>query len=213
MSEAAIYNQTGKKVGQQKLSDSLFGLKVNPSLVHEAVVAMQANARRATAHTKTRGEVSGGGIKPWKQKGTGRARQGSIRSPLWKGGGVTFGPRNDRNYSKKMNKQSRQNVLRMALSDKAVNGAISVMEDLKLEKGKTKEVAAVLKAIGAQFPVLMITIKGDTAIRRASQNIDRVHVNQSNNLHLGDILLAKTIVVSATALKEVELQHAKVKSE
>lgn len=208
-----MYNQSGKKVGQQKLSDSLFGLKVNPSLVHEAVVAMQANARRATAHTKTRGEVSGGGIKPWKQKGTGRARQGSIRSPLWKGGGVTFGPRNDRNYSKKMNKQSRQNVLRMALSDKAVNGAISVVEDLKLEKGKTKEIAGILKVVGVKFPVLIITIKGDTVIRRASQNIDRVQVNQSNNLHLGDILLAKTIVVSATALKEVELQYAKAKPE
>lgn len=208
MIEAALYNQAGKKVGKEKLSAAVFGLKVNPFLVHDAVVAMQANARRTSAHTKTRGEVSGGGIKPWRQKGTGRARQGSIRAPHWKGGGVTFGPRNDRNYTKKVNARARANTILMALADKAVSGKIAILESLNLEKGKTKEVAVVLKNLALALPILIITEKDDTMLWRAGQNIDRVRLNKSNNLHLEDILWAKTVIVTKTALTEIEQKHA-----
>src|SRR3989337_4278480 len=129
MPEAATHNQIGEKIGQQKLSAAVFGAKIVPHLIHEAVVSMRSNARRSTAHTKTRGEIRGGGKKPWKQKGTGRARHGSIRSPLWRGGGVTFGPTSDRNFFRKVNRKTKRMGLLTVLTAKAAEGKVIVLED------------------------------------------------------------------------------------
>ncbi len=124
MSKISVYNQEGKVVGDLELNAAHFGVKPNPALVHEVVVSQQANARRSIAHTKTKGEVRGGGKKPWKQKGTGRARQGSTRNPQWVGGGVAFGPRADRDNSVKVNRRVRQKALFMAISDNASSGSL-----------------------------------------------------------------------------------------
>src|SRR3989339_379080 len=145
MARVTLYSIDGSKKGELTLEDSLFGVKVNPALVHEAIVAQTAGSRTAIAHTKTRGEVAGTGKKPWKQKGTGRARHGSRRSPIWIGGGISFGPRNDRNFSLKMNKRAKRKALAMVLSDKVAQDRFVAVETLTLQNGKTKELAFLLK--------------------------------------------------------------------
>jgi len=207
MPEAAIHNQIGEKIGQQKLSAAVFGAKIVPHLIHEAVVSMRSNARRSTAHTKTRGEIRGGGKKPWKQKGTGRARHGSTRSPIWRGGGITFGPRNDRNYFKKMNAQARKTALLGALSDKADSGNIIVLDDFKNDKPKTKEMFKMLIALKIKFPALLVVPKTDKAIKKIGQNIKDVMINTADNLHLLDILKAKNIVIMKKAIEEIESKY------
>ena len=142
---AKIYNQDGTEAGEQKLDPKVFGVKANKALIHEIVVAQESNARETIANTKTRAEVRGGGKKPWKQKHTGRARHGSTRSPIWKGGGVVFGPRLGRVWSKKVNKKAKQAALRMVLSDKAAANQIIVLTALDLKEYKTKAVVALLK--------------------------------------------------------------------
>ena len=207
MPEAAIHNQIGEKIGQQKLSAAVFGAKIVPHLIHEAVVSMRSNARRSTAHTKTRGEIRGGGKKPWKQKGTGRARHGSTRSPIWRGGGITFGPRNDRNYFKKMNAQARKTALLGVLSDKADSGNIIVLDDFKNDKPKTKEMFKMLTALKIKFPALLVVPKTDKAIKKIGQNIKDVMINTADNLHLLDILKAKNIVIMKKAIEEIESKY------
>ncbi|MBU0619801.1 MAG: 50S ribosomal protein L4 [Patescibacteria group bacterium] len=133
-----IYNQKAEQVGEQKLSGKVFGVKTNEGLVHQAMVAQMGNERQVLAHTKTRGEVRGGGKKPWRQKGTGRARAGSSRSPIWIGGGVTFGPRKDRNFKKNINKKMRQKAILMVLSDKVANHNLTVLDKLEMKEYKTK---------------------------------------------------------------------------
>jgi len=207
MPEAATHNQIGEKIGQQKLSAAVFGAKIVPHLIHEAVVSMRSNARRSTAHTKTRGEIRGGGKKPWKQKGTGRARHGSTRSPIWRGGGITFGPRNDRNYFKKMNAQARKTALLGVLSDKADSGNIIVLDDFKNDKPKTKEMFKMLTALKIKFPALLVIPKTDKAIKKIGQNIKDVMINTADNLHLFDILKAKNIVIIKKAIEEIESKY------
>ena len=143
--ETIIYNQKGEKVSEIKLPETVFGLPWNANLVHQAAVSMMSNKRDPIAHTKGRGEVAGGGRKPWRQKGLGRARHGSIRSPIWVGGGVTFGPRNIRNFSQKINKKMKTKALFMCLSDKVANNLLTVLDDVKIETGKTKEIVGVIK--------------------------------------------------------------------
>jgi large subunit ribosomal protein L4 len=138
MPEIKIYNQKGEAVGDLKLSDKVFGVKVNEALVYQAVVTQMANERQVLAHTKDRSEVRGGGKKPWRQKGTGRARHGSIRSPIWIGGGVTFGPTSARNFSKKINKKMKQKSIFMALSDKVANNNLVILDKLEMDEFKTK---------------------------------------------------------------------------
>ncbi|MBU0722076.1 50S ribosomal protein L4 [Patescibacteria group bacterium] len=133
-----IYNQNAERVGDLKLSDKVFGVKVNNDLVHQATVTQMANQRQVIAHTKDRSEVRGGGRKPWRQKGTGRARHGSSRSPIWIGGGVTFGPRNDRNFKKRINKKMKQNAIFMVLSDKVANNHFAVLDKFEIIEFKTK---------------------------------------------------------------------------
>src|SRR3990167_5612152 len=143
--KATVYNQEGKEVGAMELPARLFGVELNPDLVHQVMVAQLANARQILAHTKTRGEVRGGGRKPWKQKHTGRARHGSIRSPIWVGGGIVFGPRKDRNYHQKINKKVAKKALLMALSDKVANDKLVLLDSFKLDQIKTKEALTILR--------------------------------------------------------------------
>lgn len=142
-----VYNQKGESVGEMKLSDKIFGVKANEVLMHQVVVAQMANKRQVLAHTKGRGEVRGGGRKPWRQKGTGRARAGSSRSPIWKGGGVTFGPKKDRNFSKNINKKMRQKVMFIILSDKVKSESLVVLDGLKMGEYKTKAFDGMLKGL------------------------------------------------------------------
>lgn len=139
-----VYNQSGSVVKEVNLNSTIFSAKINPALVHQAAVAQMANARPVLAHTKTKGEVRGGGKKPWKQKGTGRARHGSSRSPLWVGGGVTFGPRNTRNFEQKINKKMKKNALFSCLSDRAKDNALVLIDQLELAEYKTKNFAQII---------------------------------------------------------------------
>ncbi len=141
----STYTQNGKESGKAELPSEIFDVKMNSDLVHQVVLAQMSNQRQVIAHTKDKSEVRGGGRKPWKQKGTGRARHGSIRSPIWKGGGVTFGPTKDRNFKKKINKKMRRKALFMVLSSKVQDKEMIVLDKLKIEKPKTKEIAMVIE--------------------------------------------------------------------
>ena len=143
--KAQVFRQTGEKIKALELNAKIFGVEVKESVVHQVIVAQMANSREAIAHTKLKSEVRGGGKKPWAQKGTGRARHGSSRSPIWVGGGVTFGPRNIRNFSQKINKKMKTKALFMCLSDKVANNLLTVLDDVKIETGKTKEIVGVIK--------------------------------------------------------------------
>jgi len=146
-----IYNQKGEIVGEKQLSDKIFNVKLSDALVHQAAVAQEANERQVLAHTKVKSEVRGGGKKPWRQKGTGRARAGSSRSPLWKGGGVTFGPRKDRNFKKDINKKMKQKAIFMALTDKVKNENFYILNEFKIDEYKTKLFLETLKNLEAKI--------------------------------------------------------------
>ncbi len=205
--ETQIYNQKGKSVGSLALPESIFGLPWNGDLVHQVVTAMQANARTPVAHSRTRAEVSGGGRKPWKQKGTGRARHGSTRSPIWKGGGVTHGPRNDKDYSQKINKKMKAKALYTVLSEKLRKGQILFVEELALKNIKTKDAVAVIndlssvkgfeKLVGGRKPNTYITIpaKGET-LKKSFANIPTVEIDEVRNINPVDLLAFRYIIIS-----------------
>jgi large subunit ribosomal protein L4 len=205
--EIQIYNQKGKSVGTFELPPSIFDVPWNGDLVHQVVTAMQANARTPVAHTRTRGEVSGGGRKPWKQKGTGRARHGSTRSPIWKGGGITHGPRNDKSYEQKINKKMKAKALFTVLSEKYRKGQILFVEELALKNIKTKDAAAVIKdlstvkgfekIVGGRKPNTYITIpaKGDT-LKKSFANIPTVEIDEVRNINPVDLLAFRYIIIS-----------------
>lgn len=151
MPKLTVYNQEGAVTGSQELSDKVFGVGVKNEVVHQVAVAMMGNKRQVLAHTKGRGEVRGGGRKPWRQKGTGRARHGSIRSPLWVGGGVTFGPTKERNFSKKINTKMRRKAITMCLSDRVKDGKLVLLDGLSLKDGKTKEIVGVFEKLHEMF--------------------------------------------------------------
>ncbi len=205
--DTQIYNQKGKSVGNLELPKSIFGLPWNGDLVHQVVTAMQANARTPVAHTKTRGEVRGGGRKPWKQKGTGRARHGSTRSPIWKGGGVTHGPRNEKSYDQKINKKMKVQALYTVLSEKLRKGQILFVDELTLKNIKTKDAVAVMKdlaavkgferMIGGKKPNTYITIPAKTdAVKKSFANIPTVEVDEVRNLNPVDLLAYRYIIMS-----------------
>lgn len=205
--ETQIYNQKGKSVGKLALPESIFGLSWNGDLVHQVVTAMQANARTPVAHTKTRGEVRGGGRKPWRQKGTGRARHGSSRSPIWKGGGVTHGPRNDKSYDQKINKKMKTKALFTVLSEKLRKGNILFVEELTFKNIKTKDAVSVMKElsgikgfekmVGGKKPNTYITIpaKSDT-LKKSFANIKTVEIDEIRNINPVDLLAFKYIIIS-----------------
>lgn len=201
---AKIYTQQGKETGTQELNSDIFGISVNPDLIYQAVVAQLANSRHNLAHSQERGEVRGGGRKPWRQKGTGRARHGSNRSPLWIGGAVTFGPRNDRNFSKRINKKMKRKALFMALSDRAVNESLVLLEKLSLENIKTKDLKKVLDGISSDKKILLVIDKKDDKIVRSASNISGVKVILADSLNVYDVINAKRIVMTKDSLAVLE---------
>lgn len=200
----ALYNTEGKEIGAVELDDAVFGVPVDGRLVQRAILAQQADARKSIAHTKTRSEVRGGGKKPWRQKGTGRARHGSIRSPLWIGGGVTFGPRNVRNYRVKINAKERKKALKMALSAKTKEKKLFVLDTVELAGPKTKLLVRMLK----HFPfgtkrVLLVQPKPDATVTKAARNIPSVSTIAANSLNVRDCLAAEYLFLSKAALEKI----------
>jgi large subunit ribosomal protein L4 len=205
--ETQVYNQKGKSVGKLNLPESIFAVPWNADLVHQVVTAMQANARTPVAHTKTRGEVRGGGKKPWRQKGTGRARHGSSRSPIWKGGGITHGPRNEKSYEQKINKKMRTKALYTVLSEKLRKGQILFLEELSLKNIKTKDAVSVVtdlskvtgfeKMVGGKKPNTYITVPAKSEILKKSfGNIPTVEIDEVRNMNPVDLLSYRYIIIS-----------------
>jgi large subunit ribosomal protein L4 len=208
-----VYNQQAENVGEIELNDKIFGIKQSKHLLAEAVRIQLSNARKGLAHTKTRGEVSGGGKKPWKQKGTGRARAGSIRGPIWRHGGIALGPRSDRNWELKMNKKAKTKALFMSLSDKAASGRFIIIDDMTMEP-KTKEFAKIYGAFAKNIKdfgkkQLLLVPKKTDAVARASRNVPAVSQALANSLNVVDILKADTIVATKEALPIIEKTYLK----
>jgi len=204
--EATIYNQKGKETGTVKLPESVFGLPWNADLVHQVVTSMMANAREPIAHTKTRGEVRGGGKKPWQQKGTGRARHGSSRSPIWVGGGITHGPRNDKDYSKKINKKMKAKALYTILSKKFKEGEVLFVDNVKLDETKTKFAKEVLHTFGGisgfnqmtsrKNAAIIAFPKATTDIKRSFNNFKNIEVYDTRNINPVSLLSYKYLVIT-----------------
>jgi large subunit ribosomal protein L4 len=209
MSKVKVYNLTGEVVGEQELNPSIFNVEVNPVVVQQIAVAQQANARKPWAHTKGRSDVRGGGKKPWKQKGTGRARHGSIRSPLWKGGGVTFGPTSERNYTKKVNKKMKQAALRMVLSDKLAEDRIVLVDSLDLPEVKTKQVTTALEKLPTKgFRSLFVLNRGVKNLSLSSRNIADVETVGAESLNVVDLMKAHTVYLPVQALEAIDNLYA-----
>jgi large subunit ribosomal protein L4 len=207
MPKLKVYNVQGNVVGEQELS-AAFATKVNPALVHEVVTAIAANARSPWAHTKTKGEVSGTGKKPWKQKGTGRARQGSHRSPQWIGGGIVFGPRSERDYTQKINRKTKALVLRMTLSDKATNEKLVLLEEFVSAKGKTKESIAAIKKLPVSGRVAVITDGADEMLQRSLRNVEDVRITNLHSLGIMDVIGADMVIMTVAAAKKLDAKKA-----
>jgi len=216
MIKADLYNQKGEKKGSVELKARIFGVKPNADLLKQAYVTQLANARTNIAHTKTRAEVRGGGIKPWRQKGTGRARHGSIRSPLWIGGGVTFGPRNERNFSKSINQKQKQKAIFMALSSKVSDKEIAFVDALDME-GKTKDAVEFLNNMAkkvfkkeGKFSVLVVLPNKDDKIKLAVRNVPNAKVTYANSVNVADILNHRYAVVLEGALEVLDKTFTKL---
>jgi large subunit ribosomal protein L4 len=192
------YSIDGKKIGEADLSDGVFGVEINDVLIYELIKAANANLRQGTHSTKERAEVSGGGIKPWKQKGTGRARQGSIRSPNWKGGGTVFGPK-PRSYRIELPKMIKKSAYKSLLSMKAKEGAIKVIEDFSAS-GKTKELAGIGKALSVSKGVL-ITDKEDALLKRSIRNLSWFQYNNVKRISGRDLFYSKQLIITESALQ------------
>lgn len=203
MPNVKLYNQEGAEAGSIELSDAIFGVEPNEAVVHEAVVHHLASNRAGTHKTKTRSEVRGGGRKPWRQKGTGRARVGSIRSPLWRGGGITFGPQ-PRDYSYRLPKKKIALAMRSALSAKAQDAELVVVEAFDYEAPKTKNVTAFLKAIDAGKKTLFVVDEYDEAFCRSASNIKGVKLIAAKNLTAYDILNNDKMVMTKAAINKIE---------
>lgn len=217
--KVAVYNQSAEKVGEIELNSKIFEVKPDTHLMAESVRVQLSNARKGLAHTKTRGEVSGGGKKPWKQKGTGRARAGSTRGPIWRHGGVALGPRSNRNWELKINKKAKTKALFMSLSDKAQGGHLIVVENLELDPVKTKEFVKVLEGFKSKVKetgknqLLVLPKKNDSLIR-ASRNVPKIGSSLASNLNIVDILKADSVIVLKESLPVIEktfLKEAKNK--
>lgn len=204
MAKVILYKIDGSSVGEYELPDVLFGVHVNPELVHEAVVIQRANSRTILANTKDRSEVAGTGKKPWKQKGTGRARHGSRRSPIWVGGGITFGPTLFRNFAKKINKKARQKALAMVLSDKVAQNKFIVVEDLNLPEIKTKHVAQMRKSLpGAESTLLVVSDTNQKDFKRAARNLMKTGVIPVGSLNVADLAQYDYVIASKAAVESL----------
>ena len=200
-----IYNQNGEVTGSAVLPKEIFDVKFNADLVHQIAVSLSANKRQISAHTKTRGEVRGGGKKPWRQKGTGRSRHGSIRSPLWKGGGITHGPRKDRIFEVEIPKKMRRKALFMVLSQKASNKQLVILDKIELENGKTKEMAKSLAKLPCSNQATLIALPNyDKKIFLASRNIKKTTIEDARNLNVLDLLSSKYLLITKESIKTIE---------
>jgi len=200
-----VYNLSGQTVSEVELSDKIFGVKVKPEVVHSVFVAQTNNQRAPWADTKNRGEVSGGGKKPWQQKGTGRARHGSIRSPIWKGGGVTFGPLSVRNYVTKINKKIKRLAIKMCFSDKAINNNLFVVENFSFSQPKTKLFVEFLKAIPEKRKTFLVLTDGkDANLIRVSSNLKKVNTMRAEDANVVALLEKEAVIISLDALKKLE---------
>ena len=206
MANVSVYNMEGKEVGTIELNDAVFGVEVNEHLVHLAVVQQLANNRQGTQKAKTRAEVSGGGRKPWRQKGTGHARQGSTRSPQWTGGGVVFAP-TPRDYSFKMNKKEKQLALKSALTSKVNDSKLIVVDELKLEAIKTKEFKAVMTNLNASKALVVMAEKDENVVMSA-KNIPDVTTTLTSTINVYDIMKAGTVVLTKDAVAKIEEVYA-----
>lgn len=211
MANITLFDKKGKKsTKEQSINDALFGLVPNEHLLYLAKVRQESNARSGTAHSKTRSEVRGGGAKPWKQKGTGRARAGTIRSPLWRGGGVIFGPRNNVNWTKGMNKKESVRALFSALALASQQGKLAAIEDLAVEQAKTKEIARIIIETGCIGKNVLFIAETTNPqldlLKRATRNLVRAKLISTNELNVKDLLKANQIIASTKALAEIELR-------
>ncbi len=219
--EAIIYNQKGKESGKVALPESVFGLSWNNDLVHQVMVSMRSNERSPIAHTKDRSEVRGGGKKPWAQKGTGRARHGSSRSPIWRGGGITFGPRNEKNYSKKINKKMGAKALLTVLSQKLKDGEILFVDNFDIKEPKTKDAKAIFEALGKVKGFEgMVTKKKNSAfialgdkdenVVKSFQNFANIKMGELRNLNILNILNSKYLIIGKPE-ESIEFLASKLK--
>ncbi len=206
MATVSVVNMEGKEVGTIELNDAVFGVEINEHLVHLAVVQQLANLRQGTQKAKTRSEVSGGGKKPWRQKGTGHARQGSIRAPQWKGGGVVFAPV-PRDYSFKLNKKEKRAALKSALTSKVQDNKLIVVDELKMDEVKTKKFAEVLGNIKAVKALVVTEEKNDNVILSA-RNIPGTKTAVANNINVYDVMNAGTVVLTKAAVANIEEVYA-----
>ncbi len=206
MANVTVYNMEGNEVGTMELNDAVFGAPINEHLVHLAVVRQLANKRQGTQKAKTRSEVSGGGRKPWRQKGTGHARQGSIRAPQWTGGGVVFAPV-PRDYEVKMNKKERRAAMKSVLTSKVQENKLIVVDELKLDAVKTKDMVKVLNNLKAE-KALVVTADHDTNVILSARNIQNVETATANTINVYDVLKHKTVVVTKDAVASIEEVYA-----
>jgi len=204
------YNQKGERVGETRVPSEIFGVEINPDLVHQVVVSQMANLRQSIAHTKDRKEVSGGGRKPWRQKGTGRARAGSIRSPLWRGGGVTFGPRKEKVFKKKIPQKMKRKAIFMVLSGKLKNNLLILLDDLKIERSKTKLMGEALNNLKKKVKhfkegsVLVALPKVDKNIVLAARNLPKTETILAKDLNVLDLLSFKYLILTKEAIKQIK---------
>jgi len=209
------YNQKGEKIGETKLPSEIFDVKINPDLVHQVVVSQMANRRRVIAHTKTRAEVRGGGRKPWRQKGTGRARHGSIRSPLWRGGGVTFGPTKERVFKKKIPKKMRRKAFFMLLSAKVKNNLLILLNELKIEQVKTKVLIEIMENLRVKIKnfqkgsVLIALPEIDRKLILAARNLPLVETVQAKDLNCLKLLSFKYLILPKDSIKVIKEAFSK----
>lgn len=206
MANVSVFNMEGNEVGTIDLNDAVFGAKVNEHLVHMAVVQQLANNRQGTQKAKTRSEVSGGGRKPWRQKGTGHARQGSIRAPQWKGGGVVFAP-TPRDYSFKMNKKEKRAALKSALTSRVLENKLIVLDELKFDEIKTKKFVEVLKNLKVDKALVVIN-DNDKNVIMSARNIPNVETALTNTINVYDILKYNTLIVTKDAVAAIEEVYA-----
>ncbi len=212
-----VYNQEAKIVEDLELSDKIFAVKANNDLVHQAMLAQMGNERQVLAHTKDRSEVRGGGRKPWRQKGTGRARAGSSRSPIWIGGGVTFGPRKDRNFSKNINKKMKRKAIFMVLSDRISSNSFLILDNLDLKEAKTKVFNTVLEKLEKEVlkrdfkknkrSVLIINNPKNEKLRRSARNLEGVKIINSNNINILDLLKYQNLILSKEVVLEIQKNY------
>ncbi len=204
MSKISVLNVKGEKVKDIKLNDNVWSIEPNDAVIYDAICLATASLRQGTHSVKTRSEVSGGGRKPWRQKGTGNARQGSTRSPQWRHGGIVFGPTTERNYNKKMNKKERRLALKSALSYKVLDSELLVLDELKLDSSKTKEVLNIMKDLKLDKSVLFVVNELTDELILASRNIQGVKVILPNEVNVLDVARYNNMVVTEEAVKAIE---------